>query len=119
MLKALETWFANNVIVVILPFLGALVAHLKEYERAHETKPVTWHLYGFFSRAVYACFAVFMVGSGLDYYFAPNPVPKQLEWFILGICSVRPDYFINWMFTIMTEFVERHGFKKPAEKKGR
>ena len=107
--ERIVVWITENWIVAILPFLGALVAHMKEYERLAKEQPLKWHVYGYLSRTVYAVFAVLLVGNIIDYY----NVPKQLGYIAIGLFSVKPDALINWLFDYLAAFVDKWKGKQP------
>lgn len=117
MYEKFMVWLVENWIVTMLPLVGALVAHLKDFESRAQNQTVGWHAYGYFSRLVYAGFAAFLAGAALDYLYTPAAVPKQLGWILVGLCSVRPDAALNWMFDYMTTLANKWKAKpeKPNE----
>jgi len=105
--KLTELWLYITVVVA-----GALVAHLKEYERLHQEQQFRWHAYGFFSRMVYAGFAAYLADNAIRYFYVPGMPPQHMHAIVIGLAAVRPDPLINWMFDYLTSLANRFKGKR-------
>ena len=100
----------GDFVLFVIPFFGALVAHLYAYDELDEARPCGWHWYSYFSRWVYACAAVW-AGSQVVVLLS---FPQQAGLLFLGACSIYPKRMVQiiarrYMKRLETDFDKKAG----------
>lgn len=103
MLELFSKWLAEYWAAVVIPFVGAMHAHLKAYEGKSTEQTWRWHATSYFAKVIYAIVSVFITWQ----ICAAFEVRTQITLVTMAVMAVYPDFLLEYTRNAIKEFADK------------